>query len=628
MLYYYQQDERTEIALTEEIKNKEKSKPKYNMWQCSGFMIKKAFAVNEKKILANVLMLAALAVANNLVSLFIGPILVGQVESGVSPVQLILTAGAFTVAMMLVSAAKAYIEEGEIYPKITLRLAIIDMINEKCCRTSYPNIDDAKFKDMYNRTNDATNANDKATEAIWNTLKELITNTAGFVIYLVTLNNTDPVIIITVIITTVVGYFINKYLGGYRYRHRDEEGEIERKLSYTYKIQSKKEIAKDIRIFGMRPWLDEMFDKGMDAYIAFEEKANRNYIYARIADLVLAFMRNGIAYYYLINMVLNGKLTVAEFLLYFGVFSGFTSWISGILSGFTTLYRQSLDISGILELIDYTEQFKFENGKPLNCLKGEKHEIRLENVSFRYPGANENTLENINLTINPGEKIAVVGLNGAGKTTLIKLICGFYDPTEGRVLLDGVDIREYNREDYYNIFSAVFQKFIVLPGSIALNVATTTDEIDMDRVKDCIAKAGLTEKIESLKDGYEAMLNREIIEDATELSGGETQRLILARALYKNAPFVVLDEPTAALDPIAEADIYNKYDEMTADCSSIYISHRLASTRFCDRVILVGEKHILEEGTHASLIKLGGKYAELFEVQSKYYREGENFKNE
>jgi ATP-binding cassette subfamily B protein len=224
--------------------------------------------------------------------------------------------------------------------------------------------------------------------------------------------------------------------------------------------------------------------------------------------------------------------------------------------------------------------------------------------------------------LHPGEKLAVVGLNGAGKTTLIKLICGFLDPTEGRVLLDGKDIRGYNRRDYYTMFSAVFQTFSLLAGTIATNVAQDNLDIDMDRVKECTKKAGLHDKIESLKDGYETYLNRQVFEEAILLSGGETQRLMLARALYKDAPFIVLDEPTAALDPIAESEIYQKYNEMTSGKSSIYISHRLASTRFCDRIILIADGGISEEGTHTELMKRGGKYAELYEVQSKYYKEG------
>ena len=257
-----------------------------------------------------------------------------------------------------------------------------------------------------------------------------------------------------------------------------------------------------------------------------------------------------------------------------------------------------------------------------NIPESDSFVLTLENVSFRYPKAEKDTLTNINLTLHNGEKLAVVGLNGAGKTTLVKLMCGFLDPTQGRVLLNGTDIRKFNRQQYYGLFSAVFQNFSLLATSVAANVAQSEENIDMNRVRRCGELAGLKQKVESLPQGYESKLNRTVYEDAAMFSGGETQRLMLARALYKNAPIILLDEPTAALDPLAEADMYQKYDSLSDGKSSVYISHRLASTRFCDRIVLIDNASICEEGTHEQLLKAGGKYARLFEVQSKYYKRG------
>mgnify|MGYP000054902677 CR=1 FL=1 len=188
---------------------------------------------------------------------------------------------------------------------------------------------------------------------------------------------------------------------------------------------------------------------------------------------------------------------------------------------------------------------------------------------------------------------------------MIKIICGFLDPTKGQVKLNGTDIRNYNRKDYYKLFSAVFQDFSLLAGTIAENVAQT-ENFDLKQVKNCIKKAGLLPKIEALPDKYQTFLNREVYKNAIMLSGGETQRLMLARALYKDAPFIILDEPTAALDSIAEADIYQKYDEMTKGKSSVYISHRLASTRFCSRILMLEQGEIQEEGTHEELLRQSG----------------------
>jgi len=300
---------------------------------------------------------------------------------------------------------------------------------------------------------------------------------------------------------------------------------------------------------------------------------------------------------------------------------GLTEWVSGILSGFSRLHMQCLDLSSFREFIEYDEPFKFEDGTPLEP-EAKAYELQLKNVKFKHTGGENDVIRGINLTIPAGEKLAIVGLNGAGKTTLIKLLCGFYDPSEGEVLLNGQNIKQYNRWDYYRHFSAVFQDFSVLPTTIADNISQNHGSADMEKVKKVIELAGLTQKIESLPEQYNTAVGRDIYEDGIEFSGGETQRLMLARALYKNAPVIILDEPTAALDPIAERDIYNKYNELCGGKTSVYISHRLASTRFCDRVILIEDGIIAEEGTHESLLAAGGKYAELFEVQSHYYQEG------
>ncbi|WP_108722216.1 ABC transporter ATP-binding protein [Gorillibacterium timonense] len=604
-----------------------KEQPNYTLWQNSAHMIGQAWRVR-KSVLYLCLILALLAVATNLAELIMAPVILQKVEAVVPLPELVITIVLFAALLLVLASLKAYVLTNTLFGRIEVRLSILNKIHHKVSTTSFPNTEDAAVLKKLEKSNIAVSDNHQATEAIWNTLSDLLKNTVGFVIYLILLSSLDIVLVAVILITTVAGYFVNKRINEWGFRHREEESEYSKKMTYVCKKAEEPHLAKDIRIFGMRPWLEDVYSSTLRTYEAFITRRERIYIWANVMDIVLSLLRNGIAYFFLITMTINTGLPASKFLLYFTAVGGFTTWITGILSSFSTLHTQSLDISTVREFLETPEPFLFDEGKPLTRGTNDTYEIELRNVSFRHPGAEQDTLHKLNLIIPAGEKLAIVGLNGAGKTTLVKLICGFYDPTEGEVLLNGVNIREYNRFDYYQLFSAVFQQFSLLEVTLAENVAQSDEWIDWPRVKECIEKAGLTAKVESMRDRYQTRIGRQVYEDGIELSGGETQRLMLARALYKAAPIVVLDEPTAALDPIAENDIYLKYNEMTAGCTSVYISHRLASTRFCDRIIFIADGSIAEEGTHESLMEQGSKYADLFHIQSKYYKEGSDFGDE
>ena len=495
-----------------------------------------------------------------------------------------------------------------------------DAINQKACTISYPETQDPK---MIKLLENASSITDGWCQDAWKSLTGIAINIAGFILYCLFLVRLAWWIPIVIIAAAVGGYYFNRHLNKWDYAHREERAGYYTRMNYVISKCEGFEIAKDIRIFGLESWLKDIYQDARNLLKAFLHKKERHDIWSNIFQIAVDLARNGIAYVYLIHMTLNEGLSVSEFLLYFTAMSTFTTWVMGILRDVSRLHKDSIDISTVREYLEYPEPFKFDDGEDIP--KAPSYELKLEHVSFRYPGAEQDTIHDLNLVVRPGEKLAIVGLNGAGKTTLVKLLCGLFDPTEGRVLLNGKDIRDFDRNAYYELFSAVFQEFSLMDVTIAENVAQTTVDIDYERVRNCIEKAGLTKSINELPKGLDTHVGRNVFLDGVLFSGGQTQRLMLARALYKDGPILILDEPTAALDPIAENDIYMKYNDMTSGKTSVFISHRLASTRFCDRIIFVADGNIAEEGTHESLLALGGEYAKLFEVQSRYYQEGREF---
>lgn len=434
---------------------------------------------------------------------------------------------------------------------------------------------------------------------------KLVENILCYLLFGSVISFVSPLLVPILTIAPAVNWFCARAYRNWEYAHRDKWTDIDHRLWYVQGETADFRAGKDIRIYGCAGWFRQIYSD-LCARRAFW---NRQLIWrsflSRIADLFVILLRDGAAYALLIKMTLAGELTVDRFLLYFSAISMFASFIGNIMTEWNGIRATSLDLCDYRKYLDLPEQ-DGTGEADVTKLLGTAPEITFEHVSFRYEGAHSDTLQDLNLTLNSGEKVALVGLNGAGKTTLVKLLCGLYLPTEGDIKINGISVRKFRRKDYYRLFAPVFQDVQTGFFSLAETVSGQIGEgTDFRRAGQCLELAGLGEKLRSLPQGIHTKLDKQLYADGIALSGGEAQKLMLARALYKDAPVLVLDEPTAALDPVAENQIYLRYQEMTQKKTSLFISHRLASTQFCDRILYLKDGQVAEEGTHQELIALG-----------------------
>lgn len=331
---------------------------------------------------------------------------------------------------------------------------------------------------------------------------------------------------------------------------------------------------------------------------------------------LLNLVRELVAYAYLTYLVCQNRLSISDFIFYFGIITGFSNWIINSVYYYSNIERCCNDCAAFREFAESEEESKDKSDIDFS----EIDSIEFKDVSFTYPSADKSTINNMNFKINKGENIAIVGENGAGKTTAIKLLCGLYYPTNGDILVNGKSSRDFSSESYFDLFSAVFQDYNFLPMTIAENICATSD-YDKEKLYSAFEKSGILDKINSLEQKENSLMVKDVYKEAVDFSGGEKQKLLLAKAIYKNSPILILDEPTAALDPIAENELYLKYNEMTDNKISFFISHRLSSTRFCDKILFIKDGRIAESGTHEELMALKGAYYRMYQIQSYYYKE-------
>ncbi len=604
---------------------------KYSTWENTFYLLKNIWKWDKVLFLLSAIQVPATVIIP-LLGIYLPKVLIDSIAESVSISQLMINIGVPIIGIIALNIILKASSEGIVGKKIFHRMKYVRLLMYKQMDTDFENIDGPEAQEKSMKANMATNQNSAATEAIIDTSIEFFSNIFGFILYAGIIFTIHPLIVGFIILSSVINYFVGKYVNNYEHKNKDNLAPIERKLRYIRFKTGDFKSAKDMRLYNMSPWFQGMYHKLLNRRIYFQKKNVSRRYFSNIVDGILLFIRDGMTYGFLIYSVLYKNMPIGDFVLYFGAVTGLSTWLSGIVKNLNELNSMSLATNDLREFLEMKDNMNRDEGVDLPKSYELPCDIELKNLYYKYPEAKNYTIKDISLHIKKGEKLALVGVNGAGKTTLVKLICGLYTPTKGEIYINGKKSSLYNRDEYYTLFSVVFQDTYLLPVSIEKNIALVPEEdIDDEKMDKVLNMSGLMNKIKSLPNDRKTLLVKSVYDEAIELSGGETQKLMLARALYKDAPIIILDEPTAALDPIAENEIYQKYNELTKNHTSVFISHRLSSTRFCDRIVFLEDGRIVEEGDHYSLMEKNGRYRQMYDVQSYYYKDdigGEEYAEE
>lgn len=505
-------------------------------------------------------------------------------------------------------------------PRVTkIRTDYITMISDKIMKMDFKNTEDPEVLNKIKSVMNAVMSNNTGVEGVYHTLLGLFGRLTAFVGYISIVLFLSPWILLFLIINVLISYALTMRVKKYEYSQKEKAADKDRRTFYVFDTMYDFAYGKDIRIYDLKNILIDKFKKFRGERIDISNDVQEKQLKVKIVDVILLVIREFVVYGYLIYNVLFTGMSIGDFTMYFSTINGFGDWMKGILDDLANIKAQNMYLDDMREFLEIKSEDK---EKTRDIPIDSSYEIEFKNVSFKYPKTDKYIYKNLSLKIKKGQRLAIVGINGAGKTTFVKLLCRLYEPTSGEILINGINIQSFSKEEYYKILSVVFQDIKTFAFTVAENVSLESlEDVDREKVLQCIEKAGVGGKINSLQKGIDTSLLKILDGEGVELSGGENQKLALARALYKNGKIVILDEPTSALDAVAEYNIYKGFDELIGDKTAIYISHRLASTKFCDVIAFFENGEIVEYGTHEELLKKNGKYSDMFNIQAQYYKE-------
>ncbi|WP_276887192.1 ABC transporter ATP-binding protein [Anaerococcus lactolyticus] len=557
-----------------------------------------------------------------IIQAFIMYYLVDLIEKNTDLRTMIITIIAYALIIFICSMVSNQIERRTYSTYMGTRLSTFIKASGPIMEMDYGLGENSLFMAEFSRGFEPFSNNVTGLEGIYHDMYKLLANILSFVIISIIMAKLSPLIFIFAIISILIQLGIRTYTDKYRHSHMGELNKVRRKTDAYYKEASDFRFAKDIRVFSFK----DRFIEGFKPLVGNVIKISRTFIKPEMfLSPILAVLIVGIealCFYFLTEKILADQITLKNLTLLITSVAIYSNVVLTLVINIAQTRSNLLYVSDGFDMIRADLKSKAGDKKITGPMS-----IEFRNVSFSYPLSNVNVLENLSFTIKKKEKVAIVGVNGAGKSTIVSLILGLYKPTKGAIYINGTNANDLDLKERYSAFATVLQNVEPLAVSIAENVAATDENINRERVIDSIKKAGLGYKLDQLPQGIDTQMTRNIHDDGTLFSGGENQKLAITRALYKeNAGALIMDEPTAALDALAEEKIYRDLDEISKDKTLIFISHRLASTRFCDKIMLLDGGKITEYGTHDELLKQDGLYKEMYESQRKYYLEEKNEK--
>lgn len=510
-----------------------------------------------------------------------------------------------------------YSIEGE---NMRLRLRYIEALGKKIMNMDYKYVEDAGFWDKNHMAMNAGNSNTNGIEGMYNRIYTIPSKALALVGMTALSVGLSPLVFVSLIIHVAVIMCISVMNNRYRYNRKEERSKLERRVSYYYKTTHDFTFGKDIRIYNFRDRILKNYQAETESLKHFISRLAGHEFLLNLIGIATLLITNVTMYGILIYEAVNG-MPISSFTMYISLITTLMASMLSFGEDITFLQNESQYVGDFFRLID--EELEDKRNEELKI--DDTLEIVFDHVDFKYPGSDIYIYKDLNFKINRGEKLAVVGVNGAGKSTLVKLMTGLFEPTAGHIYINGRDINSFGKRQLYRLYSAVFQDVNILAFSIRDNVTggrsnDIIDNNDDSRVEEALKRVGLWKKVEGFENGLDQMMLKVIDENGTDFSGGERQKLSIARGLYKDSPMVIMDEPTAALDALAEAEIYESFSNMVEGKTAVYISHRLASTKFCDKIALFDKTGLREYGSHEELMELKGEYYHMFTVQGKYYQ--------